>query len=68
VTLRASTISEYGRWVKVKEDQSESLEERRLENLVKEHFELIGFPIELYVESYLGMEKYLGDFGVDPSW
>merc|ERR1712028_187606 len=32
------------------EDQSEFLEERRLKDLVKKHSELIGFPIELYVE------------------
>merc|ERR1712070_88049 len=34
----------------LKEDQSESLEERRLKDLVKKHSEFIGFPIELYVE------------------
>ena len=34
----------------LKEDQSEFLEERRLEDLVKKHSEFIGFPIELYVE------------------
>merc|ERR1712072_1055521 len=34
----------------LKEDQSEFLEERRLKDLVKKHSELIGFPIELYVE------------------
>merc|ERR1711878_260231 len=34
----------------LKEDQSEFLEERRLKDLVKKHSEIIGFPIELYVE------------------
>merc|ERR1719453_1515292 len=34
----------------LKEDQSEFLEERRLKDLVKQHSEFIGFPIELYVE------------------
>merc|ERR1712113_236404 len=34
----------------LKEDQSEFLEERRLKDLVKNHSEFIGFPIELYVE------------------
>merc|ERR1712110_1141279 len=34
----------------LKEDQSEFLEERRLNDLVKKHSEFIGFPIELYVE------------------
>merc|ERR1712187_818531 len=34
----------------LKEDQSEFLEERRLKDLVKKHYEFIGFPIELYVE------------------
>merc|ERR1712014_456225 len=34
----------------LKEDQTEFLEERRLKDLVKNHSEFIGFPIELYVE------------------
>merc|ERR1712087_787137 len=34
----------------LKEDQTEFLEERRLEDLIKKHSEFIGFPIELYVE------------------
>ena len=32
----------------LKEDQSELLEECRLKDLVKQHSEFIGFPIELY--------------------
>jgi molecular chaperone HtpG len=36
--------------LQLKEDQSEYFEERRLKDLVKKHSELIGFPIELYVE------------------
>ena len=34
----------------LKEDQSEFLKQRRLKDLVKKHHELIGSPIELYVE------------------
>jgi molecular chaperone HtpG len=34
----------------LKEDQLESLEERKLKDLVKKHSEFIGFPIELLVE------------------
>ncbi|CAE7217039.1 HSP90 [Symbiodinium sp. CCMP2456] len=34
----------------LKEDQSEFLEERRLNDLVKKHSEFIGWPIELYAE------------------
>ena len=34
----------------MKEDQMEFIEERRVKDLVKKHSELIGFPIELYVE------------------
>jgi len=34
----------------MKEDQLESLEERKVKDLVKKHSEFIGFPIELLVE------------------
>merc|ERR1719436_426525 len=43
----------------LKEDQSEFLEERRLQDLVKKHSEFIGFPIELYVE--ISKEKEMTD-------
>ena len=36
--------------LKLKEDMSEYLEERRLKDLVKKHSEFISFPIELMVE------------------
>merc|ERR1711998_650443 len=36
--------------LKLKEDQSEFLEERLLKDLIKKHSEFIGFPIELMVE------------------
>lgn len=36
--------------LKLKEDMSEYLEERRLKDLVKKHSEFISFPIELQVE------------------
>ena len=40
----------------LKEDQSEFLEERRLEDLVNNHSEFIGVSIELYVEKSKEME------------
>jgi len=36
--------------LKLKEDQQEFLEERKLKDLIKKHSEFIGFPIELMVE------------------
>lgn len=36
--------------LKLKEDQQEFLEERKVKDLVKKHSEFIGFPIELMVE------------------
>ena len=36
--------------LKLKEDQQEFLEERKIKDLVKKHSEFIGFPIELMVE------------------
>merc|ERR1739848_608416 len=47
----------------LKEDQSEFLEERRLQDLVKKHSEFIGFPIELYVEK--SKEKEVTDSDED---
>ena len=34
----------------LKEDQLETIEERKVKDLIKKHSEFIGFPIELYVE------------------
>merc|ERR1712071_51030 len=36
--------------LKLKEDQQEFLEERKVKDLVKKHSEFIGFPIDLMVE------------------
>merc|ERR1712071_714702 len=36
--------------LKLKEDQQEFLEERKVKDLIKKHSEFIGFPIELMVE------------------
>ena len=34
----------------MKEDMSEYLEESKVKDLVKKHYEFIGFPIKLYTE------------------
>jgi len=36
--------------LQLREDMKEYLEERRLKDLVKKHFEFIGYPIKLYIE------------------
>ena len=48
---------------KEKEDQSEFLEERRLQDLVKKHLKFIGFVIELYVQK--SKEKEVTDLQVE---
>merc|ERR1711916_102853 len=53
-TVSPSNEDPLGRGTRIvlhlKEDMQEYLEERRLKDLVKKHFEFIGFPIKLQVE------------------
>ncbi|KAM6324301.1 LOW QUALITY PROTEIN: heat shock protein HSP 90-beta [Aegotheles albertisi] len=62
-TVQADPGEPIGRGTKVvlylKEDQTEYLEERRVKELVKKHFQFIGYPITLYLEKE--HEKEIGD-------
>jgi molecular chaperone HtpG len=53
-TINADSTNDMTRGTKIilklKEDQQEFLEERKLKDLIKKHSEFIGFPIELMVE------------------
>jgi molecular chaperone HtpG len=63
-TMTRDTTGEVlGRGTKItlilKEDQLEYLEERRLKDLIKKHFEFISYPISLWIEKTI--EKEISD-------
>ncbi|KAK2416549.1 heat shock cognate protein [Trifolium repens] len=62
-TVTRDTTGEYhGRGTKItlilKEDQLEYLEERRLKDMIKKHFEFISYPISLWIEKTIEKEIF----------
>merc|ERR1719450_1229835 len=70
-TVKPDTGESIGRGtkmvLKLKEDQTEYLEERRIKDLVKKHSEFINYPINLWIEKTKDVEVSDDDEEEEPA-